>query len=101
MAEIGEVQPEGPIRQEAHKLAHGVEVGRLAVRSEPHHLVLVAIVRKAEILRERLVEDAERMRKIYPPCDRKIGPVPRPQAALEKSPKPSTETVTASSNGET
>ena len=36
-----------------------------AVGRKPHHLVLVAIMRKAEILRERLIEDAERMWEIY------------------------------------
>ena len=39
-----------------------VAVG-LPIRSEAHHLVLVAIMRKAEILRQRLVKDAERVQE--------------------------------------
>ena len=66
VAEILKVQPKGPIRQEMDKLAHGLEVRRLAVWSEPHHLVFVAIVRKPEILRERLVKHSERVRKVDP-----------------------------------
>ena len=57
-----------------NELAHGIEVGRLTVWSEPHDLVLVAVVRKAEILRERLVEYPERVRKIHPLRCRKIAP---------------------------
>ena len=50
---------------------------------------------------ERLVEDAERVRKVDPSRDVDVLPRPTPQAALAKSPKPSTETTTASWNGET
>ena len=57
-----------------NELAHGIEVGSLTVWSEPHHLVLVAIVRKAEILRQRLVEYAERMRKIHPRAAERFAP---------------------------
>src|SRR5262245_16267523 len=74
MAEKIKVQPEGPIRQKAYQLAHVPEVGRFAVWSESHHLVFVAVVRETEILRERLVEYPERVRKIDPSCDRKIRP---------------------------
>ena len=48
-------------------------IGRLAVRREPHDLVLVAVMRKAEILRQRLIEDAERVREIDPPFDRNLS----------------------------
>ena len=68
-----------------------------AVGREPHHLVLVAVMGKAEILGQRLIEDAERMRKIDAAIDAdSVVPSPTPQAALAKSPKPSTETTTAS-----
>ena len=50
-----------------------------AVRREPHHLVLVAIVGKAEILGQRLIEDAERMREIDAAVDTDV-------AALARSP---------------
>jgi hypothetical protein len=36
---------------------------RIAVRREPHHLPLVAVLREAEPLRERRVVDPERMRE--------------------------------------
>ena len=73
MPEIIQVQPERSVGQEMNKLAHVLEVRRLAVWSEPHHLVFVAVVRKSEILRKRLVEHPERVRKIDPLRDRKIG----------------------------
>ena len=56
-------------------------------------------MRKAEILRHRLVEDAERMRKIDPAVLEISHPAAMPQAALEKSPNPSTETTAASLEG--
>ena len=57
-----------------HDPAHLVQIPRLAVRREPHHLVFVAVMRKAEILRQRLVKDAERMRKIDPILHLDSGP---------------------------
>ncbi len=50
----------GPV--ELHELAHLVEVARLAVGGEAHHLALVAVVREAEPLRDGGVEDPERVR---------------------------------------
>ena len=47
---------------ELHELAHLREVPRRPVRREAHHLALVAVVRKAEPLRDGGVEDAERVR---------------------------------------
>ena len=64
MPEAVEVQPKAPALLQRHDLAHRVEIRRLAVRRQSHHLVFVAVVRKAEELRDRLVEDAERVRKI-------------------------------------
>src|SRR5262245_9990500 len=72
MAEIIKVQPEGSIRQETDKLSHAFEIRCFAVWREPHHLVFVAVVRESEILRQRLVEDAERVRKIDSLRHRKI-----------------------------
>src|SRR5436305_12300369 len=40
-----------------------VDVRTLAVRSEPHHLAFVAVVREAEPLRDRRVEEPERVRE--------------------------------------
>ena len=69
MAEIGEIELVCPVGLKPHDLAHGIHERRLAVGRKAHDLVLVAIVGKAQILRQRLVEDAERMRKIHPPVD--------------------------------
>ena len=86
MAEIVEVELERAVwlaaaRSGASRRMHdGLAIGR-----EPHDLVLVAVVRKAEILRERLVEDAERMREIAPARRSRCRvPCPTPQAALRK-----------------
>src|SRR5215475_6901317 len=48
---------------EQHDLAEFVLELRLAVRSEPHHLVLVAVFPKAQVLRDRRVEETERVRE--------------------------------------
>jgi hypothetical protein len=68
LAVVGEVvQPELEQRPvELDEPAHLVEVHRLAVRSEAHDLSLVAVVREAEPLRDRRVEDPERVREENP-----------------------------------
>ena len=49
---------------ELHELAHlGQEALGVAVRREAHHLALVAVLREAEPLRDRRVEDPERVRE--------------------------------------
>ena len=65
MAEEFQIELEATPGEQAHNLAHGVDQQGTAVRRKPHHLVLIAIMRKAEILRERLIENTERMRKIH------------------------------------
>ena len=69
MAEAREIQREAAIALEPHDAAHGLEVFRLAVGRQAHHLVFVAVVRKADELRDRLVEHAERMREMHAPID--------------------------------
>ena len=49
----------------------GLPVGR-----QPHHLVLVSVLREAEELRERGIENAERMRKRHAAPDSDIAAVP-------------------------
>jgi hypothetical protein len=61
VTEVGEVEFVAAIGLQAHDFAHGVHELWLSVRGKPHNLVLVAVVRKAQILRQRLVEDAKRM----------------------------------------
>src|ERR1022692_1307549 len=72
MAEVGEVQLEAAVRSELHDLAHLVQLAGLAVRREAHHLVLIAIVREAEILGQRLVEEPKRMREVDAPLYREF-----------------------------
>ena len=61
--EVVEVQLE-ELAVQLHEVAHlrAVHV-RLAVRREPHHLPLVAVLREAEPLRDGRVVDAERVRE--------------------------------------
>jgi len=68
MAEIFEVELVAIAQM--HDLAHLGHARGRAVGRKPHHLVLVAVMGKAEILRERLVEDAERVREMHPPLNR-------------------------------
>ena len=69
-----------------HDLAHLTHKCRLAVGREPHDLVLVAVMGKAEVLGERLVEDAERVRKEDTPLNPDVGALPHaPGGAAEIS----------------
>ena len=84
MAEIRKIELKAPVRLKPHDLAHGIQERRLAVRREPHDFVLVAIMRKAQILRERLIEDAKRMRKKHASIDGDVGaPADPPGSAGE------------------
>ena len=80
VAEKAQIELESAVWEQAHDLAHGVQECGLAVGSKPHHLVLVAVVRKAEILRQRLIKDAERMRENRRgPTSRVRSPLPHPR----------------------
>ena len=72
MGEIVEVQAETELAivgAEAHDIAKGVEILRLAVRSETHHFVFVAEFQEAEILGHGAVVEAEGVGK----CDGAIN----------------------------
>src|ERR1035437_9568902 len=69
VAEIIEVQPIRSISLQRHDPPHLRHKTRLTVGRQTHHLVLVSIMRKAEVLRHRLIENAKRMRKINPLVD--------------------------------
>ena len=73
MPEIGEIERKGAILCQFDDLAHRLHVRRRPVRREAHHLVLVAVIGKAEILGQSLIEDAERVREIYPTLDRDVA----------------------------
>src|SRR5213083_1629882 len=61
MAEVIEVQVETAVLLEDHNLPHLPEVLRLAIGREAHDFVFVAVMRKPEVLRQRLVKDSEGM----------------------------------------
>src|SRR5688572_7375288 len=61
MAEVVEVQSKLPVLFRAHDLAKLVDKPRAAVRREAHDFYIVAVVRKAEKLRRRCVDDSDRM----------------------------------------
>ena len=63
VAKAVEVETIAAAGQELDDPAHGGHLGRLAVGGEAHDLVLIAIVGKAQELRHRLVEEAERVGK--------------------------------------
>src|SRR5262245_38541173 len=77
VAEEFQIELKAAVWKHAHKLAHGAQERGAAVRREPHHLVLVAIMRKPKILRECLIEDAERMWEIYSAIGRDFGAICR------------------------
>ena len=85
-----------------HDLSEGIDIGWFAVRRQTHHLVLVAVVGKAEELCDRRVVDAERMGEAdLAELFSSRPPSPMPHIALIMSPKPSMLTTAARSKGET
>ena len=69
VAEEPQVEREGAVFLETNDLLHLLDIGRLAIGREAHDLVLVAIMREADELRHRLVEDAQRMWEINAAVD--------------------------------
>src|SRR5947208_10156557 len=78
MAEIIEVQLKPSIIHQPDDVAHRRHSRGCAIGRQAHYLVLVAIVREAEVLGQRLVEDAERMREVHPPFHSYVGPAADP-----------------------
>src|SRR5262245_27492274 len=60
---------------QAHDFVHVLHESRSAVGGKPHDLVLIAVVGKAEKLGERLIENAQRMRKIDATIDLNCGTI--------------------------
>src|SRR5271165_6500145 len=67
--EIVKAQAEADAAVGVNNFSEFVEVSRLAVRGEAHHFVFVAEFPEAEVLRNRGVIHAERMRKGNGPID--------------------------------
>src|SRR5262245_9122962 len=66
MSEILQIEREAALVLEREDVAHVAEEARPSVWRQPHDFVFVAIVRKAEKLRDRLIEDAERVGEVDP-----------------------------------
>src|SRR6266496_2614579 len=88
MAEIGEIELVCPVRPEPHYFAHRIHEGRLAVGRKAHDFVLVAIMRKAQILRQCLIENSERMRKIHPSINRDVFALAEAPGGAREVPEP-------------
>ena len=69
VAEVRQIQLEPAIVEQADEVSKRADFARLAVRREPHHLELVAVLGKAEELRDGEVQNAERMREEHAPVD--------------------------------
>src|SRR2546426_7062927 len=74
MTKIIKIERESAILGQLDDLAHRWLACRRSVRREAHDLVFVAVIGKAEILGQGLVEDAERMREMDPPLDADLPP---------------------------
>ena len=69
VTKIIQVESERAVSIEAHHASHLRQVAWSTIRGEPHDLVFVTVMRKAEILREGLIENAQRMREQHAPFD--------------------------------
>src|SRR5205085_12621252 len=58
MNEVDEIKFERAVCGQANYLSHSISVNGPPVRIKPHDLVFVAIMRKAEILGQRVIKDA-------------------------------------------
>ena len=56
-------------------LEEWTETFRVPIWSKAHDLIFVPVIRKAQVMGERLIEDAERMRKVDPSCDTDVTPL--------------------------
>src|SRR5207237_5877925 len=63
MTEVREVELEASVAREIQQRLDLADVPRFSVRRKAHDLELVAVFRKAEILRDGEIQQAERVRK--------------------------------------
>ena len=84
MPEVAQVECKGAVVPEANDLLHLLDIGRLAVGREAHDLVLVAVMREADELGHRLVENAQRVRKIDATVDRQRPALAQPPGRRRK-----------------
>ena len=69
MLEVREIELEAAGVADAHERADLAREAGLAVRREAHHLELVSVLGKAEVLRDGEIQHAERMREIDASAD--------------------------------
>jgi Sec-independent protein secretion pathway component TatC len=58
VAEEGQIQPEFAISSYVDNLTHAVQEFGLSIWRKPHDFVLITIIGKAQILRQRLIKDS-------------------------------------------
>src|SRR5262245_16816627 len=84
MREVRQIEAELAVVVDANELANLFGRYRLAVRSEPHDLELVAVVRKAEELRDSEIEQAQRVREEHPVLDREACATADPRRGADE-----------------
>ena len=67
------VELEGSAISEEHKFAHLFQVFGLAIGCQPHDFIFISVMRKANVLRQRLIEHAQRMWEINSAVDINVG----------------------------
>ena len=75
VTEARQVELERPIVADVNERSDLPRIPRLAVRREPHHFEFVAVLGKAEVLRDGQVQHAERVGKKHTPVDGDPCPV--------------------------
>src|SRR5262249_33233596 len=71
-----EVELEAAAIRQFDDLAHLAETSGRPIGRQAHDLVFVAVMRKSQVLRQRLVKDAERMREMDPALDPGVAATP-------------------------
>src|SRR5476651_1534180 len=72
VTKIGKAKLITPVVLDPNDLAHGIHECRFAKGREAHDLVFIAVLTKANVLRQSLIKHSERMREIHPTVDRNV-----------------------------
>src|SRR5256885_10087703 len=78
MTKVVKIELKAAVTPRSHELTQCVDMLGLPIGRQAHYLVLVAVTRKTEVLRQRLVEDAERMWEIHLSFDGHGAPATQP-----------------------
>ena len=88
VAEIIQIKTKHPVSAKLHYTAHLTEKPRLAIWRQSHDLVFVAVVQETEVLRQCLIENAQRVREIHPPADFNLGAATHAPGGAGEIPEP-------------